>query len=116
VARQRITEQDDRFITNKAKVEKDPAGMQARVIINLEDLADATDDIKEQLVAHCTQPADKAHPASTAAPMPETSPTAGLSHTERYKLAAMEHRGKIIAGIATIVVAILGIAFKQGGI
>ncbi len=112
MARKRITEQDDRFIENKEKAEKDPAGMAALVIINLEDLADANDKIRDKLDEHCAQPADKAHPAPSAQPA-GADPSAGLTPGQKYKLAVMENRGKIIAGIAGVILAAVAV-FKGG--
>jgi hypothetical protein len=113
VARKRITEQDDRFVENKEKAEKDPAGMAALVIINLEDLADANDEIKDKLDEHCAQPADKAHPAPSAPPA-GADPTAGLTPGQKYKLAVMENRGKIIAGVFAAILAAITLAIKGG--
>jgi hypothetical protein len=120
--RPRITEQDDRYIDIKAKVQKDPAGMSALVVINLEDLADTTDAVKETadglkaaFKEHCSKPIDKAHPPSTAPPA-DTDLMAGMTGKEKLQLAVMEHRGKIIASVATVILAGLAIVFKTGGI
>lgn len=116
-SRKRITEQDDRFLENKAKAENDPAGMQALTIIYLEDLADNTDEIKEQFVVHCKQPAERAHPRSAAAhsPGPGAGPYAGMTPKQRYKLMVMENRGKIIAAITASISAVLVVAFHGVG-
>lgn len=116
--RKQITEQDDRFLKNKVKAEKDPAGMAALVIINLEDLADTADDLKASFAEHCSKPINRAHPPAV---IPATAQaggmglTAGLSSSQRYKLAMMENRGKIAVGITAAVMAGLAILFHGVG-
>lgn len=95
----------------KARAQEDTPGVLALVAITLEDLADSSDTIGESLILHCDQPVSKAHPCSEGECC--EAPPAGLTNAQRYKLAVMEHRGKIIAGVAGVILAAL--AFIKGG-
>lgn len=109
--RERISEQNERFKAMKAQAKEDIHGVVALVAITVEDLADANDDTKEQLAQHCEQPVSKAHPCPEGEGC--EAPPAGLTNAQRYKLAVMENRGKIIAGVAGAILAAL--AFIKGG-
>lgn len=98
----------------KAQAQEDIHGVVALVAITVEDLADVNDTTKEQLALHCGQPVSKAHPCPEGEGC--ETPQAGLTRSEKYTLAVMEHRGKIIASVAAAIVAGLALVFKTGGI
>ncbi len=113
--RNRISEQNERFKALKTQAEEDTPGVLALVAITVEDLADANDATKEQLVLHCGQPAEKAHPAPAApAADQEANPPSGLTPKENYKLKIMEHRAKIAATVSAAIVAVLAFIVNGG--
>lgn len=113
--RPRITEQDDRYTENYDKAKKDPANIQALTILYLEDLGDRHDELVDKVVLHCALPVDRAH-APCAEAKAQAGPGDGLTPAQRYKIAVMENRGKILAGAFGVCLAILAIVFKSGGV
>jgi hypothetical protein len=111
--RERISEQNERFKAMKAQAMEDIHGVVALVAINVEDLADSNDIIGESLARHCGQPVSEAHPCPEGE---DREAPQALTSAQKYKLAVMENRGKIIASIAGIVLAVLAVVFKTGGI
>lgn len=86
----------------------------------LEKSLDAADDLKKMVMdqagkldAHCKAPILTAHPAPAAE---LTGIGIDLTPGQKYRLAMMENRGKIIASAAGIILAVLAVIFKTGGI
>lgn len=61
------------------------------------------------LEEHCKTPIDQAHPPSCKdGKNCKEAEAQGLTPAQYYRLKVMEHRGKIIGGIAAIVIAMVG--------